>query len=211
MKKIFISFLLVAIFNLLLGCYSSKLVTVPEYNQIEEEDKPDEIRVITKDSQEYHFSESNFYVANDTLYEKDVIALSEKWIPFEGKFAFEEIEEIEFYSKKNKWTYRFIISEYENYENEKGQPDEIILIKSDSAKYYFKKDDYFISNDTLYGNGKSLLAEGEEISITGIALSNIESIEFEYVSWPNRIFRGVLFFSIVGIISLLVVTLTWLI
>ena len=69
-KKVFISFLLVAIFNLLVGCYSSKLVTVPEYNQIEEEDKPNAISVITKDGQEYHFSNSNFYVMGDTLYEK---------------------------------------------------------------------------------------------------------------------------------------------
>ncbi len=69
-KKIFISFLLVALINFLFGCYSSELITVPEYNQIEEIDKPDDIRVITKDFQEYHFSESNFYVENDTLYGK---------------------------------------------------------------------------------------------------------------------------------------------
>jgi len=126
-KKIFISFLLVALFNLLVGCYSSELVTVPEYNQIEEVDKPKDIRVITKDGQEFHFSDSNFSV----------------------------------------------------------------------------------KDDTLYGKGKLLLEEKEEILNREIALSNIEAIEFEYVSWLNRIFRGVVFFGILGIIFLLVVTLTY--
>ena len=65
-KKLISSILVVALLNLL-GCYSSELVNVTEYKQIEEEDKPDDIRVISKDSQEYHFSESNFYVENDTL------------------------------------------------------------------------------------------------------------------------------------------------
>ena len=55
-KKILISFLLVAIFNLL-GCYSSELVTAAEYKQVEEKDgKPNEIYVKTKDYQGYHFS-----------------------------------------------------------------------------------------------------------------------------------------------------------
>jgi len=69
-RKIFISFLLLALINLLAGCYSAESITVAEYNQMEEENKPDDIGVITKDSEEYHFSDSNFYVVNDTLYGK---------------------------------------------------------------------------------------------------------------------------------------------
>ncbi len=90
-KKLISSVLVVALLNLL-GCYSSDLVTAPEYNQIEEEDKPDEIRVITKDSQEYHFSESNFYVENDTLYGK----VMEGELSFGKKIALSDIESIQF-------------------------------------------------------------------------------------------------------------------
>ena len=174
-KKLFISFLLVAIFNLLVGCYSSMLVTVPEYNQIEEEDKPSAISVVTKYGQEYHFSDSNFYVVDDTLYGNEVITLSGE-IPFEGKFAFGEIE---FYSFEDKWTYKITISEYEQIENERGKPEEIYIIKYDSTKYYFMKDDYIIDSDTLYGKGKLLLGDREELLNREIAISDIESIQFE--------------------------------
>ena len=95
-KKILISFLLVAIFNLLVGCYSSELITTPEYNQIEEKDKPDDIRLTTKDSQEYHFSKSNVYIENDTLYGKGEIIFGDNEKSFDGKFALSDIVSIEF-------------------------------------------------------------------------------------------------------------------
>ncbi|MCH7774712.1 MAG: hypothetical protein IH784_09955 [Bacteroidetes bacterium] len=95
-RKIFIGFLLLALINFLLGCYSSAWITVPEYNQIEEEDKPDYIYVKTKDNQEYHFSESNFYIENDTLYAKGKEILYNKEKPFDGKIALSDIESIQF-------------------------------------------------------------------------------------------------------------------
>ena len=74
-KKLVSSILVVAVLNLL-GCYSFKSVTVPEYKQVEEkEDKPDEIYVITKDDQEYHFADSNFYFENDTLYGTEILVI----------------------------------------------------------------------------------------------------------------------------------------
>ncbi len=91
-RKIFISFLLIALINFLLGCYSAESITVLEYKQVEEEDKPDDIRVITKDSQEYHFSESNFYVEDDTLYGK--VDISEQLL--DRKIALSDIESIQF-------------------------------------------------------------------------------------------------------------------
>jgi len=94
-KKLISSILVVALLNLL-GCYSSELVNATEYKQIEEEGKPNEIYVITKDSQEYHFSESNFYVENDTLYGKGKLLLSDGEELFDGKIAFSEIESIKF-------------------------------------------------------------------------------------------------------------------
>lgn len=92
-KKIFISFLIIAIFNLLAGCYSSKIITVPEYNRIEDKDKPDDIRLTTKDYKVYHFSESNFYVENDTLYGKGILLPSEE--PFEVKIALSDVVSME--------------------------------------------------------------------------------------------------------------------
>jgi len=76
-RKIFISFLLLALINFLAGCYSAESITVSEYKQVEKEDKPDEIYVKTKDSEEYHFSESNFYIENDTLYGKGKLLLGD--------------------------------------------------------------------------------------------------------------------------------------
>ena len=94
-KKLISSILVVALLNLL-GCYSSELINVTEYNQIEEEDKPDEIRVITKDSKEYHFSEMNFYVENDTLYGKEILLLGERKHILDRKIALSDIESIQF-------------------------------------------------------------------------------------------------------------------
>jgi len=94
-KKTFISFLLVAILNFLGGCYSSRLITVSEYNQIDEKDKPDDIRLTTNASQKYRFSKSNFYIENDTLYGKGEIIVGDNEEPFEGKIALSEIGPIE--------------------------------------------------------------------------------------------------------------------
>ena len=180
-KKLISSILVFALLNLL-GCYSSELVNVTEYKQIEEEDKPDNIRVITKDFQEYYFSESNFYVENDTLYGKEILYLSKEELPFEGRIAFEEIESIKL-KVGTGHNYYFIniatVSQYQDIEAERGKPDEVFLTKYDSTKYHFMKDNYFIENDTLYGKGKLLLG-GEELLNRKIALSNIESIQFEY-------------------------------
>jgi len=94
-KKLISSILVIALLNLL-GCYSSELVNVTEYNQIEEKDKPDEMRIIIKDGQEYHFAESNFYIENDTLYGKGHSILNNNKKPFVVKIALSEIESIQF-------------------------------------------------------------------------------------------------------------------
>ena len=92
-RKIFIGFLLIALINFLFGCYSSELVTVGEYNQIEVEDKSDDIRVITIYS-EYYLSD--FYIENDTLYGKGKEILYNKEKPFDGKITLSDIESIQF-------------------------------------------------------------------------------------------------------------------
>jgi hypothetical protein len=179
-RKIFISFLLLALINFLAGCYSAESITVPEYKQVEEEDgKPDEIYVKTKYSEEYHFSESNFYIENDTLYGK----VGVKDLLFEGQFAFGEIESIQWEVVGQNYTTLMTVSQYQKIEAESGKPDEIYLTKIDSSRYRFMKNDYHIENDTLYGKGKLLLGDVERLQVRKIAISNIESIEVESINW----------------------------
>ena len=98
-KKLISSILIVTLLNLL-GCYSFKSVTIPEFKKVEEkENKPNEFYVKTKDSQEYHFSDSNFYIENDTLYGKEILRIDNR-PPYEEyqldrKIALSEIESIE--------------------------------------------------------------------------------------------------------------------
>jgi len=95
-NKLISSLLVVALLNLL-GCYSIQSVTVPEYKQVEEEEGiPNEIYVKTKDNQEYHFSDWNFYIENDTLYGKEILFLSDREQLFDRKIALLNIESIEF-------------------------------------------------------------------------------------------------------------------
>jgi hypothetical protein len=170
-KKLISSILVVALLNLL-GCYSSDLVTVTEYNQIEDENKPDDIRVMTNDSQEYHFSKSNFYNDGDTLYWKEKVLLSKEEKPFEGKFAFWEIESIQLEKVIENYSvfYPMTVSEYQNIEAERGKPDEIYLTTSNASRYRFEKNDFYIEGDTLYGKGKLLLSDREELVGRKIAI-----------------------------------------
>jgi len=189
-KKILISFLLVALINFLVGCYSSALVTVPEYNQIEEESKPDEIKVTAKDFKEYHFSNSNFYVHNDTLYGKEKFL--RKGESFEGKFAFWEIESIQLEDFSQRDPTLMSNSQYQKIEAESGKPDEIYLTKYDSTRYHFMKDDFYTENDTLFGKGELLSGEREELLEKKIALSDIVSIELEKIDWLKISLLGIL-------------------
>ena len=181
-KKLICSILVIALLNLL-GCYSIEPVTVPEYKQVEEEKgKQKEIYVKTKDNQEYHFTESNFYIENDTLYGKEKLLLSKEDVPFEGKFAFGEIQSIQLEDFGQNYTTLMTVSQYQKIEAESGKPDEIYLTKNDSTKYHFMKNDYYIDNDTLYGKGKMILGEREQQVDRKIALSNIESIEVDSIN-----------------------------
>jgi len=180
-KKFISSILVVALLNLF-GCYSSEFVTVAEYKQMEEEDKPDEIYVKTKDYREYHFSDSNFYIENDTLYGRAILMLGAEGLPFEGEFAFSEIETIQ---TKN---YGYMtVSIYQKIEAESGRPDEIFLTKYDNTRYHFMKNDYYTVNDTLFGKGKIIIDKEQQLDREKqlgrkIALSEIESIKIESLS-----------------------------
>jgi len=78
-------------------------------------------------------------------------------------------------------TYLHSVSQYQKIVAEDGKPDEIYLTKNDDKRYYFLKTDYYIENDTLYGKGK-MLVDTEELINKIIALSDIESIQYEYLN-----------------------------
>jgi len=180
-KKVFISFLLFALINFIAGCYSFQPVTVNEYRQIEEEDgKQNEIYVLEKDLQEYHFSDSNFYIKNDTLFGEVKVMIRE--LPFEGKFALGDIKTIQAEYFVFEYSSSITVLQYQKIVAENGKPDEIYLTKNDDNKYHFIKTDYYIENDTLYGKGK-LLVDREELINKEIALSDIAVIEAEKINW----------------------------
>jgi hypothetical protein len=179
-KKVFISFLLLAFLNFIAGCYSFQPVTVNEYRQIEQEDgKQNEIYVLTKDLQEYHFLNSNFYIKNDTLFGKARVLVKE--LPFEGKFAFAVIKTIQVQYYASEYSAATTVSQYQKIVTENGKPDEIYLTTNDNKRYHLMKTDYYIENDTLYGKGK-LLVNREEIINKRIALSEIAIIEAEKIN-----------------------------
>jgi len=195
-RKIFISFLLLALINFLVGCYSFKSVTVPEYEDKEKiEGRTGEIYVKTKDSEEYQFLESNSYIEDDTLYINGISLLSFAELPYEGKFALGEIKSIQLEDFGQKYTSLMTVSQYQQIEKERGKPEVIYLTKINSSKYRFMKDDYYLENDTLYGKGKLIIEKGQQFD-RKIALSNIESIEIDSINWLTT------FFLTIGILAI---------
>ena len=93
-KKFITSILIVAFMNLL-GCASIQSFTVSEYKQNEEKyDKPDEINVVTKDGQEYHFTEPITVFKRDTFHVNGILTTySEQRV--DRKFALSDIESIQ--------------------------------------------------------------------------------------------------------------------
>jgi hypothetical protein len=69
-KKIFIGFLTVVLLNFNLGCYSYKIISVSELEEIEKE-IPTEIVLKTQEGKIYNFPDSSYYVENDTLYGRE--------------------------------------------------------------------------------------------------------------------------------------------
>jgi hypothetical protein len=71
-KKIKIGCLVGVVINALFGCSGWETVTLSEYKKVEQlRGQPDKINVYTSDfSRLYHFSHSNYYIQNDTLFGK---------------------------------------------------------------------------------------------------------------------------------------------
>jgi hypothetical protein len=204
-KKVFISFILITFINLIAGCYSFQPVTVNEYKQIEEEDgKQNEIYVLAKDLQEYHFSDSNFYIENDTLFGKAKVMARE--LPFEGKFALEDIETIRVEYFASDYSSPTTVSQYQKIVAENGKPDEIYLTINDNKRYYFMNNDYYLANDTLYGKG-NVIVDREELIDKKIALSDIAVIKAEKINWVETACLGIS--SITPIVFVIMLIVLW--
>jgi hypothetical protein len=201
-KKLISSILVVALLNLA-GCYSVDYLTVPQYELIERKDgKPEEIKVTTKDYEEYQFSNSNFYIENDTLYGKETFYSGEKGQPFEGEFDFKEIEHIQLLGPDRNFSF-VSIEEYLQIELKRGKPDYIYLISS-SNRYHFMKNDYYIENNIFYGKGKLLTAGKKESTVKKIAVADIVTIEVETFELANTcLLSGGIFFGITALIGLI--------
>jgi hypothetical protein len=95
MSNKLISCILVVAFLNLLGCASIQSFTVSEYKRFEKkDDKPDEINVITKDGQEYLFTEPITTFKRDTLHVNGILlTYSEQRV--DRKFALSNIESVQ--------------------------------------------------------------------------------------------------------------------
>lgn len=176
-KNLSIFILIVGIVIQLIGCSSSKVATVTQLNQ--KEIKPSSIQVVTADCWEYRFTDTNYYFNNDTLYGTG-LDIGENWIPFKGKIALSEIEEIEFYSFKDNWTYNLTITEFAQFEKDEEKPSAITVFKYDSTKFLFMKNNYSIEADTLYAAGQYLKSKTDEQADIIIAISNIASVQYNF-------------------------------
>jgi hypothetical protein len=69
--------------------------------------------------------------------------------------------------------------EYVKNEEERGKPMEIYVIKKDSSKYHFNSWEYLIDEDNLSGKGTVIVNDHRDPFEGDIAVSDIESIQWE--------------------------------
>lgn len=91
-NKLLSSLIVIALLNLI-GCYSSREVTL---NEVLTNDEISEIKIKTKDSLSLSFEENDFYIINDTLKGKSshpqIGEKFERAIPLSDIISFESIE-----------------------------------------------------------------------------------------------------------------------
>jgi hypothetical protein len=94
-KKIIIYFLIIAFLNYL-GCTSLNIASKEEVKQkLENGTYYQELYLITKDNNRYHFGKRGYHIKNDTLYAKGLKVNMNGEVPFEGKIRLEDISYFE--------------------------------------------------------------------------------------------------------------------
>ena len=94
-KKRIVIYTLLFTLPLNFGCTSLTLVQKESWRQIKnEENKTDEILLLTKGGYKYNIEWESISVSEDSLFGAGYQIAGEDRIPFQGAFAFEEIHEI---------------------------------------------------------------------------------------------------------------------
>jgi hypothetical protein len=94
-KKIFIYLLIIAFLNYL-GCTSLNVVSTGEVKEkLESGTYYQELFLITKDNNRYHFGKWGYHIENDTLIAKGLKVNMNGEVPFEGKIPLEDISYFE--------------------------------------------------------------------------------------------------------------------
>ena len=70
------------------------------------------------------------------------------------------------------------IKDLENIDK-KDVPDDIWVTTKDSTEYHFIKPDYYVEDDTLFGERRYILNDEERVLVRKITHSDIESIQTE--------------------------------
>lgn len=97
MKKRFITYILLFSFLNFVGCYSSKYVSIDEFEKItKEKDNPEKIAVNTVETGTYQFRRDTYQIKNDTLISTSLLLSYDGEAPFERKFSFDQIQSIEY-------------------------------------------------------------------------------------------------------------------
>jgi len=95
MKKLFISFVIISLFNYL-ACTSLNVASKESIEEELESGTPHgDIYIITKDNNRYHFGEWGYRIESDTLYGKGLKINPNGEEPFDGKIAMDDISHFE--------------------------------------------------------------------------------------------------------------------
>jgi len=95
LHKLFVSTIEIIIPILLFtDCSSSDVITIKDFKQIEIQEVPDNIWVITRDSSEYHFIKPDYYVEDDTLFGERKYILNDEEHVLVSKITRSDIESI---------------------------------------------------------------------------------------------------------------------
>ena len=90
-KKSFVSLIIISFLNYV-GCYSSEFISKKEVDQgTKQIDLNEEISIVTKDYNSYHFPPEQYQIQNDTLYGVGLMTKLGKEVPFKGKIAWDDI------------------------------------------------------------------------------------------------------------------------
>ncbi len=92
------------------------------------------------------------------------------------------------------------VSEYDQFKKDQGTPQEIYVKTKNNLWYHFTNYDFYVKNDTLYGNGRILSEGWHNTQNCKIAIDEIESLGVEKLNmYTTSVLAGL------GILSVLTI------